>query len=99
MGNRQLVSIVRKNYREFCGIEETTVKVYNWAETLSADQFIKLLRTYSSHRDMPEDLRQTLYVDIRSVIHGFGGSVEKTLSGGPIPCKGKKYQQAVFSSQ
>lgn len=72
-----LTEIIKGNFREFCGIENVTVKTYDWAENASADTFIKLLRTYSSHRHMDEELRQLLYTNIRNVINDFGGSVEK----------------------
>ena len=72
-----LVEIIKGNYREYCGIENVTVKTYDWVENTSADTFIKLLRTYSSHREMNEELRQSLYANIRKVINDFGGSVEK----------------------
>ncbi|HSG43547.1 MAG TPA: class I SAM-dependent methyltransferase [Anaerolineales bacterium] len=72
-----LVEIIKGNFQDYCGIKNVTVKAYDWVETISADTFIKLLRTYSSHRHMDEELRQLLYADIRTVINDFGGSVEK----------------------
>jgi len=74
-----LVDVIKKNFREYCGIEDVTVKLYYESQTLSADTYVKLLRTYSGHRDMDEELRTKLYTEIRNVINGFGGSVERPM--------------------
>ena len=71
-----LREIIKGNFREHCGIEDVTVKTYDWFETLSADKYIKLLRTYSALRAMDEKLRESLNADIRSVIETSGGSVK-----------------------
>ena len=55
------------------------VKSYPWSETVSADTFVKLLRTYSGHRDMSDELRGKLYAEIRNIINDFDGSVEKPM--------------------
>lgn len=69
--------IIRGNLREYCSIEEATVKTYNWTQTYSADQFVKLLRTYSSLRDLDHETRAMLHADARAVIGQFGGYVEQ----------------------
>lgn len=74
-----LEGVIKQNFREYCGIEDVTVKSYRDSQTVSADTFVKLLRTFSGHRNMSEDLRQKLYAEIRNVIEDFGGHVEKPL--------------------
>ena len=72
-----LTGIIKSNFREYCDIETVTVRSYSGTETLSAETFIKRLRTFSSHREMSNDLRRQLYAEIGNVINGFGGRVEK----------------------
>ena len=74
-----LENVIQGNFRQHCGIDDVMVKSYPWSETVSADTFVKLLRTYSGHRDMSEELRRQLYTEIRNVINDFGGSVEKPM--------------------
>jgi SAM-dependent methyltransferase len=74
-----LTGIIKQNFREHCGIDEVTVKPYDWSEMLSADTYIKRMRTYSSHREMSEELRTKLYTEIRNVINDFGGHIEKPM--------------------
>jgi len=85
-----LVGVIKQNFREYCGIENVTVRSYNWSETVSADTFIKLLRTYSSHRDMSDELRGQLYTEIQNVINDFGGSVEKPMLTALFHAKGNR---------
>lgn len=70
-------NVITGNFREYCGIEDVTVKTYDWFETLSADKYVKLLCTHSSLRDMNEELQEALNKDIRDVIENVGGSVQK----------------------
>ncbi len=72
-------NIIKQNFHEHCGIEDVTIKSYSWSETITADKFVKRLRTYSSHREMSEELRTKLYTEIQNVINDFGGSVEKPI--------------------
>jgi SAM-dependent methyltransferase len=74
-----LTSIIKQNFREHCDIEDVMVRSYTWSETITADKFVKRLRTYSSHRDMSEELRTNLYTEIQNIINDFGGSVEKPI--------------------
>lgn len=65
------------NFREYCGIADVTVKLYDWVETISADTYVKLLRTYSGFRGMDESLRESLNKEIYAAIQNAGGSIEQ----------------------
>jgi SAM-dependent methyltransferase len=54
-----------------------TVKTYRWPETYSAEQYLKMLRTFSGHRDLEEGIRAALFAGIRDVIERVGGQVIK----------------------
>lgn len=72
-----LEKLIRGNLRDYCGLEAVTVKTYNWSETVDADTFVKLLRTYSSLRDLDDETRAVLHADVRDVIQQFGGRIAK----------------------
>jgi SAM-dependent methyltransferase len=69
-------NIIRGNFREYCGIEDVTVRTYDWIETYTADKFIKLVRTHSSLRALDDETRAALHAEIRQTINDFGGAVE-----------------------
>ncbi|MBI5825539.1 MAG: class I SAM-dependent methyltransferase [Chloroflexi bacterium] len=71
-----LENIIRGNLREYCGIEDMTVRTYNWTETYNAEKFLKLLHTYSSLRALDDKTRVALHTEVRNVINQFDGSVE-----------------------
>lgn len=71
-----LVNLMRGNLREYCGLEEVTVKTYDCSETLSAEAFVKLMRTNSSLRGMDDEVREAIHAEVRAVINGFGDSVD-----------------------
>jgi SAM-dependent methyltransferase len=52
------------------------VKHYPWSAQYTADQYIKLISTYSDHRSLPADTRHDLFVAVDKVIERFGGTVE-----------------------
>jgi SAM-dependent methyltransferase len=52
------------------------VKHYPWSERYTAEQYTKLLSTYSDHRCLPDDTRWDLFVAIHELIEGSGGMVE-----------------------
>jgi SAM-dependent methyltransferase len=55
---------------------EVLVKRYPWSAQYTADQYIKLLNTYSDHRSLPKDTRHDLFVAVDKVIERFGGMIE-----------------------
>jgi SAM-dependent methyltransferase len=56
--------------------ERIQVLRYPWTRTYTADQYIKLLNTYSDHRSLEEGRRIELYAEIRKLIEEeYGGRV------------------------
>lgn len=70
-------AVIEGNFRDYCGIENVTVKIYDWMETLDADRYVKLLRTRSGLHGMDEGLRLALNREIDAVIQAAGGSIEQ----------------------
>lgn len=73
----QYRNIIMGNFREYCGIEDVTVKLYDWVETLSAERYVKLLRTYSGFRGMDDELRESINQDVYAVIQNAGGNIQQ----------------------
>jgi SAM-dependent methyltransferase len=70
-----LVGIVTKNIEASGCFGEVTTKQYFWPTSLTGDQYIKGLRTFSMHKDMKKEMRENLYTRILEVIEQFGGKV------------------------
>lgn len=72
-----LVDVVTANF-ESCGhFGPVAVRQYPWSRTLTSEQYLKLLRTYSGHRGLDGVTRHALHTGIREVIERFGGEVVK----------------------
>lgn len=77
MESEQIRNIITANFREHCGIEDVTIKMYDWAETLSAEKYVKLLRTYSGFRGMDNDLRESVDREVYAAIQNAGESIQQ----------------------
>jgi SAM-dependent methyltransferase len=71
--------VIKDNLKASGCFGQVTVKHYSWSETYTSEQYLKLLRTFSGHRDLDEDTRDKLLAGIREVIERAGGSVIKPL--------------------
>jgi SAM-dependent methyltransferase len=57
---------------------EVTIRRYRWDQEYDAERYIKVLNTYSGHRDLPDDKREQLFHDIAALIDtGYGGRITK----------------------
>ncbi len=72
-----LVGIITDNFVKSGCFGEVTIRRYSWSLSLTSEQYLKLLRTYSSHRGLDEPTRDRLFADIRDVLERFGGRVTK----------------------
>lgn len=70
-----VVGVVRQNFADCGCFQDLTLGKYPGSYDLTTEHYLKLLRTYSSHRGMDEQLRQRLYAGIRAVLERFGGQV------------------------
>lgn len=52
------------------------VRTYNWTATYSAQQYLKLLNTYSMYRMLEAEVREPLLAAVYHLVQAFGGSVE-----------------------
>jgi SAM-dependent methyltransferase len=57
--------------------QEVVVRHYPWSMQYTAEQYARLLSTYSDHLSLPEDRRRALLERIGDVIERFGGVLEK----------------------
>ncbi len=66
-----------ENYINRTGLfEKVLVKRYPWTKKYTADQYIKLLNTYSDHRCLDKKRRKKLFNDIRTLIEDeYGGRI------------------------
>lgn len=58
--------------------EKVLVKQYPWSKVYNKGQYLKLLNTYSGHRNLDENRRSKLFADIGALIEEeFGGSITR----------------------
>ncbi|RCW50264.1 methyltransferase domain-containing protein [Paenibacillus prosopidis] len=57
--------------------DELAVKEYRWFQEYTSEQFISFLNTHSGHRLLAEDIRESLFNEIKDVIDQYGGVISK----------------------
>ncbi len=57
------------------GYSHPADRVYEWSRTLTTDELIDLIGTYSDHRLLAEERRNALFAEIRTAIEADGGRV------------------------
>jgi SAM-dependent methyltransferase len=55
------------------GFTDISIKFYDVARTFTADEFIAIRDTFSDHRGLPQENRNTLYSELKEVILKHGG--------------------------
>jgi len=70
-----LTTIINDNFRASGCFGEVTVRQYAWSKQYTTEQYLKLLRTYSLHRDLDEGTKERLFAGIREVIERNGSEV------------------------
>ena len=73
-----LTPIIEANFANSGCFGPVTVRQHRWMETLTTDQIIKRLQTYSVHSTMAQGVRRRLYAGIQEILDGAGGQVERT---------------------
>lgn len=66
---------MRARFAESERFGPVTVKVYPWSRTYEVGEYLDLLRTYSSHRQLPKTEREALLEGVRVVIMQHGDTV------------------------
>ncbi len=69
--------IIEENFASSGCFGEVTINQYAWFETVTKEIYLKSLKTYSSHRDLEQEVRRTLYAGVGKVFDQFGGKVEQ----------------------
>jgi SAM-dependent methyltransferase len=72
-----MINIVSQTFLASGCFGKLTVRKYEYLETLTSEQYIKNLRTYSGHREMKADIRESLYAEIQATIERLGGKVDQ----------------------
>ena len=75
-----LIGIATENFKASGCFGKITTKQYFWSETLTGEQYIKGLWTFSMHQGIDEEMREKLYARILKVIERFGGQVTQPRS-------------------
>jgi SAM-dependent methyltransferase len=75
-----VVGIILENFSGSGRFGEVTIRQYSWSLHLDTESYLKLLRTYSGHRELDVHHRLSLYAGIRKVIDRYGGQVDKLQS-------------------
>lgn len=75
-----VVGIVTANFEASGCFGAVAHKQYTWSETLTGEQYVKGLRTFSMHQGMDEGKRDALYARILDVIDRYGGQVAQPQS-------------------
>jgi len=58
--------------------EEVAVRHYPWSESYDAARYVRLMRTFSNHIALSDDVREPLITDVsRMIDEKFGGSIVK----------------------
>jgi SAM-dependent methyltransferase len=70
-----VIEVVTNNFRASGCFGDVATKQYFWSKSISGEQYIKGLRTFSMHQGIDEGMRNKLYADILEVIERFGGRV------------------------
>lgn len=70
-----LTTIISDNFRTSGCFGEVTVQQYAWSKRYTTDQYLKLLRTSSVHRDLDEDTKERLFANVGEVIEQYGGEM------------------------
>lgn len=57
------------------GFKDINCKLYHRKRTLTTDEYISLLNTYSDHRALPVEIKSSFEADMRIAINGAGGKI------------------------
>ena len=61
------------------GLRDVTMRFYRYSLTLTADEYMMMLDTFSDHIALPDDDRAALYAGIRDAIERHGGRITREL--------------------
>lgn len=57
------------------GFNRVEAKLYKRTRTLTSQEYIELINTYSDHRALPNDIRLSFEDEMRSVVNALGGKI------------------------
>lgn len=57
------------------GFKDINCKLYHRKRTLTADEYISLLNTYSDHRALPSEVKTSFEIDMSHAINEVGGKI------------------------
>lgn len=57
------------------GFKDITSKLYNRKRTLTSEEYISLLNTYSDHRALPVEIKSDFELDMKNAIDEVGGRI------------------------
>jgi len=69
---------VRTSFEQSGCYEGIEIHRFPWQQTFRAEEYIRLIRTYSDHATLPPGIREPLLADIAGAIDAAGGSVTRS---------------------
>jgi SAM-dependent methyltransferase len=72
------VAEVRRSIETSGCYEAIEIRRFLWQRSFRAEEYVRLLRTYSDHATLPADIREPLLRDIAAAIDAAGGVVTRT---------------------
>jgi len=72
------IGLVERDINKTGLFEKVVVKKYHWSRSYTADQYIKLLSTYSNHQTLDGERREKLFRGVKALIEKrYGGRVRR----------------------
>lgn len=72
--NQEVYNKIMESINRY-GFIDLQFKLMYQTRSLSAEEYVSLLNTYSDHRSMESDIRKQFYTEIKEVINRYGGNV------------------------
>lgn len=71
------IAEVRASFEQSGCYEGIEIHRFPWERSFGADEYVRLIGTYSDHATLPPDVREPLLADIAAAIEEAGGSVTR----------------------
>ena len=77
-GNSEKTNLVLASVGESGCYEGIEIHRFPWQRSFRADEYVRLIRTYSDHATLPQEVREPLLRDIAKAIDDAGGTVQRS---------------------
>ena len=78
LSSKEKIDLGEKNINSYGLFESVTVKRYHWSKTFATEDYLKLLYTFSDHRNLEANTKDRLYNNIGELIDKeYGGFIDR----------------------